>query len=288
MPAMNKTVLLSIVALVGLGAIGYLGYQWQTAMHALDATRTELASTTQVAATTKANLEADNQQLADALAAEKQRNDDFEGKIQDISGTVGKLDKLSKIDPELLQKYSKVFFLSENYTPAALAQIPKELSSDDRDKYFQKEALPFLEDMMSAAKEDGINLQVASAYRSFDTQVLLKTSYKVTYGSGANAFSADQGYSEHQLGVTVDFTSSETGGSLSGFDTTKAYAWLTNNAYKYGFALSYPKNNAYYQYEPWHWRFVSEDLAKDLHDDQKYFFELDQRTLDTYLINFFD
>jgi hypothetical protein len=44
----------------------------------------------------------------------------------------------------------------------------------------------------------------------------------------------------------------------------------------------------YYQYEPWHWRFVGKDLADDLRDDGKYFYDLDQRTIDSYLIDIFD
>ena len=81
------------------------------------------------------------------------------------------------------------------------------------------------------------------------------------YGSGANSFSADQGYSEHQLGTTVDFSTSSLGGSLNGFDQTEAYEWLDKNAHRFGFILSYSKDNAYYIYEPWHWRFVGKDLA---------------------------
>jgi D-alanyl-D-alanine carboxypeptidase len=111
----------------------------------------------------------------------------------------------------------------------------------------------------------------------------------VTYGSGANAFSADQGYSEHQLGTTFDFTTEGIGGGLvTSFENTPAFAWLKDNAHKYGFTLSYPKDNAYYVYEPWHWRFVGEDLAEDLHEAGKTFYDWDQREIDKYLIKIFD
>jgi len=55
------------------------------------------------------------------------------------------------------------------------------------------------------------------------------------------------------------------------FNKTKAYQWLLNNAYKYGFILSYPENNEYYIYEPWHWRFVGIKLATKLHNENKFF-----------------
>ena len=142
--------------------------------------------------------------------------------------------------------------------------------------------------MLEDAEDDGVNLQVVSAFRSFATQKNLKATYLVRYGSGANTFSADQGYSEHQLGTTIDLSTKELDGVLSGFDSTDAYAWLTDNAYKYGFILSYPHNNTYYQYEPWHWRFVGRELARDLHNDDKHFYDLDQREIDPYLVSIFD
>jgi D-alanyl-D-alanine carboxypeptidase len=110
----------------------------------------------------------------------------------------------------------------------------------------------------------------------------------VVYGSGANAFSADQGYSEHQLGTAADVTTNTLAGGLDGFDATPAYKWLTANAYKYGFILSYPQGNGYYEYEPWHWRFVGKKLARYLHTTNERFYDLDQRTIDSYLINIFD
>src|SRR5690606_38397067 len=98
-----------------------------------------------------------------------------------------------------------------------------------------------------------------------------------------------QGYSEHQLGTTIDFTTEGLGGGLvTSFENTPAFAWLADNAHKFGFTLSYPKGNAYYMYEPWHWRFVGEDLAEDLHEDDAYFYDWDQRKIDTYLIKIFD
>jgi D-alanyl-D-alanine carboxypeptidase len=110
--------------------------------------------------------------------------------------------------------------------------------------------------MLVVAENDGINLRIISAYRSFGSQSELKSSYLMTFGSGANKFSADQGYSEHQLGTALDFTTAELEANFINFDKTTAYQWLLNNAFKYGFILSYPEGNQYYQFEPWHWRFV--------------------------------
>lgn len=207
-----------------------------------------------------------------------------------ISGAVGSLQKLAKIDPQLLKKYSKVYFLNENYTPAHLTIIPTELTySSTRQEQFLSEAMPHLLELLHSATTSGVTLYVKSGYRSFAEQKTLKSSYSVIYGAGtANAFSADQGYSEHQLGTTLDFITTGLGGNLAGFDKTQAYQWLINNAHAYGFVLSYPKGNGYYIYEPWHWRYVGIKLATHLHTNNINFYDLDQREIDTYLINTFD
>ncbi len=231
-----------------------------------------------------------SQELAQKLLEEQQKSSEFEESISDIAGTVGTLEKLSKTDRELLQKYSKVYFLSDNYVPMRLKDIDNNYLLDPKvDLQFHGLALSYLEKMMAAAEDDDVILKIASAYRSFGTQSALKNGYLVTYGSGANQFSADQGYSEHQLGTTVDLTTPGQIPALAiSLENTPAYAWLTKNAYRYGFVLSYPKGNAYYQYEPWHWRFVGRSLATRLHNDDMNFSDMDQRDIDKYLVKIFD
>jgi zinc D-Ala-D-Ala carboxypeptidase len=199
------------------------------------------------------------------------------------------LEKLAKTDKELLEKYSKVYFLNEHYIPAKLKDIDSKYLTDSTKKIqIHGEVLTDLENMIEDAKDDDVIITVSSGYRSFETQSTLKSGYTITYGAGtANQFSADQGYSEHQLGTTVDLTTPGVGLTIS-FEKTEAFEWLTENAYRYGFTLSYPKGNAYYQYEPWHWRFVGKDLARKLHKDNDYFYDLDQRDINKYLVDIFD
>ncbi len=210
--------------------------------------------------------------------------------VQTMSSTVSILDKLSKTDKQLLAKYSSVYFLNENYVPAQLGTINAEyLARPDKPEYFLASAIGHVHDLLRAASSSGVRLQVLSAYRSFDTQAALKDGYKVTYGAGtANSFSADQGYSEHQLGSTLDFTMPELRLKLVGFDKTPGYSWLSEHAHEYGFILSYPKNNGHFVFEPWHWRYVGVELASRLQAEGKQFYDLDQRLIDTYLISFND
>jgi zinc D-Ala-D-Ala carboxypeptidase len=233
---------------------------------------------------------AQNNLLNSAVRDQINQTGDLLDQVEQVNDTAVALDKLSKVDTQLLQKYSKVFFLNENYAPANLATIPSGYVFDKSKEYqFNDKVVTYLEQMLDDARDDGVDLKVISAYRSFGTQAILKSSYAVIYGAGtANQFSADQGYSEHQLGTTVDFTTPVLGSNFDTFDTTTAYTWLSKNAYKYGFVISYPKSNTYYVYEPWHWRFVGIDLANRLHRDGEYFYDMDQRKINNYLGVFFD
>jgi LAS superfamily LD-carboxypeptidase LdcB len=234
-------------------------------------------------------LEDKNITLTQTLKTEQQKNNAFSAQIGQIAGTVGKLDQLSKTDKELLQKYSKVYFLNENYVPSELLNVPGDYLYDkNKDTKIHTKVFPFLSSLFNASQMAGIDLKIISAYRSFGEQSSLKGAYLVSYGTGANKFSADQGYSEHQLGTAIDFTTSGLGAGFTDFKNTEAYKWMLNNAYLYGFVLSYPEENTYYQFEPWHWRFVGKSLAGVLHQENKYFYDLDQRTIDSYLINIFD
>jgi zinc D-Ala-D-Ala carboxypeptidase len=279
--------------IIGLGVVSILFYLGIN----LSGLRSETASSTAILSSRVSELETTlavivsmSEELSNKLAEEQEKRSQFEENLSDIEGTVGTLEKLSKTDKELLQKYSRVYFLSDNYVPMSLDDIDSDYIYDPKkDLEFHASALPFLERMLSRAERDGIDLKIVSAYRSFGTQAILKNGYLVTYGSGSNQFSADQGYSEHQLGTAVDITEEGSSALLTlAFENTSAFEWLKNNAYKYGFVLSYPKGNVYYQYEPWHWRFVGVKLATKLHRDSINFSDMEQREIDTYLVRIFD
>lgn len=269
--------------------IGYGWYYLTTQEETLRSRAEQLENSLILTELSLRKAEDENFDLEAALVAEQERVGALADEVGQISGTVGDLEKLSKLDPELLQKYSKVYFLNEHYVPDSLTKIPEDYVYVAGSVHqVHSRVWPFLQDMFDDAADDGVSLYINSAYRSFSTQSSLKAAYKIIYGTGANAFSADQGYSEHQLGTTVDITTTGLGGGVDGFSTTPAYAWLLDNAHKYGFILSYPEGNAYYVFEPWHWRFVGTELARDLHGDGKNFYDVPQRDIDEYLLEIFD
>lgn len=293
-PPGRKRLIWITLGTLALAGLLYGAYRFYMTTRTLAATREQLATTTQtfqnIVASLNENLslsEHEKQELNDALQSTQSNAENLQQKADELATNY---EKLSSLDPELLQKYSKVYFLSENYVPSSLVTLADSyVSGAGRKLQFHEQAWPFLQQMMDDANGTGLGLLVTSAYRSFGTQAALKAQYKVTYGAGtANSFSADQGYSEHQLGTTIDFTTKKTGDLSTTFDVTAESKWLVENAYKYGFVLSYPKGNKYYVYEPWHWRFVGINLATKLHDDNKHLYELDQRDIDSYLISIFD
>jgi D-alanyl-D-alanine carboxypeptidase len=266
-------------------AVGKLNADARNLNAVLASTKQDLA----IAVAQRDNIGLQYNDAVEKYNQEKSRMDALNSQIGQIQGSVDTLEKLKATDEELLKKYSKIYFLNENYIPESFSAVDPEYGYKPDGNYLVNSKIwPFLKVLMVTAKADDIDMKIISAYRSFGEQTSLKSSYKIIYGTGANKFSADQGYSEHQLGTTVDFTTSQIGSSFDGFEDSASYKWLQENAYQFGFVISYPKNNQYYQYEPWHWRFVGRELAKKLHEEGKNFYDLDQREIDQYLISFFD
>ena len=285
------------MTLVAVGAIlpalvvayaAYAYHEVSTANGILQGNILELQGTADTLSQALATTSIDLASTTQALAAAEGQNSAIEPQLNQLSGTVNSLQTLASIDPQLLEKYSEVYFLNENYVPASLSPVATQYLYDtSKPQLFLTGALPDLEALLAGAGRAGVALQVISGYRSFYQQGALKLDYTETYGSGANQFSADQGYSEHQLGTAVDFGMQGAQNLRSGFASSTGYAWLVGNAYQYGFELSYPPGNVYYEFEPWHWRYVGVALATYLHGNNEYFYNMSQRDINSYLISFF-
>jgi D-alanyl-D-alanine carboxypeptidase len=115
--------------------------------------------------------------------------------------------------------------------------------------------------MLTAARADGVDLVVLSAYRSMEEQKALFFDVKAERNQSAREraqVSAPPGFSEHSTGYAVDLGDGAAPGSnlSTSFDQTAAFAWLKANAQRYHFTLSFPPDNPQgVSYEPWHWRF---------------------------------
>lgn len=256
----------------------------QTLAQQVSSMRDKVISLNKALEKTESELETAKSELED----ERERNDELQERVEEVTESVGNLEDTVETEPELLKKYSRAFFLSENYEPAELEEIDEEYVHGDKELTVDERIWPYLEDLLEDAHDEDIELLVTSAYRPFGEQVALHDRYTRVFGEGANEFSAQQGYSEHQLGTTVDFVTPEVNQLTQEFANTEAFEWLEDNAHEYGFVLSYPEGNRFYIYEPWHWRFVGEDLAEDLEDDGDRFYDWSQREIDSYRGDMFD
>lgn len=170
----------------------------------------------------------------------------------------------------LLVLIDKSHAMSSSYTPPDLVYlksygIPVTSSSLQGRGIMMGE----LQQLFTDSKAAGVNLVAASVYRSYWTQNTVFNNYVREYGEAkANTFSARPGQSQHQLGTAVDFTSNEVQYQLTQtFGQTNAGKWLSANAYKYGFFISYPNgydNVTGYEYEPWHFRYLGVQTATAL------------------------
>ncbi len=138
--------------------------------------------------------------------------------------------------------------------PARLASIGEDIHG--RTQWLQPRAARALGRMRDAAAEDGVDLQVVSAFRSIEYQLGI-LERKLARGQSIEEIlrvSAAPGYSEHHSGRCVDFTTPGFPALEPDFEESTAFAWLERHAKRFRFVLSYPRGNRHgIAYEPWHW-----------------------------------
>lgn len=160
---------------------------------------------------------------------------------------------------------NKFHVLSDNFEPDDLINVPKEYT-DDEEFVANKIAVNALIQMFEAAKVDGLEMVVNSAYRSYDDQVEISEFYRKWYGDNyVNKYVARPGYSEHQTGLAFDIGSS----SVNVFADSNEYKWMQENAYKYGFIMRFYKKAEVitgFKSEPWHYRYVGKEIAKYIYE----------------------
>ena len=110
--------------------------------------------------------------------------------------------------------------------------------------------------MVSAATGDGIMLMIVSGFRSVEHQAAL-IRRKISAGQTIDEIlmvNAAPGYSEHHTGRAVDIATPGWRPLTEEFESSDAFKWLCSNSGRFGFSLSYPRDNPHgFTYEPWHW-----------------------------------
>ncbi|BCT91296.1 peptidase [Lysobacter helvus] len=110
--------------------------------------------------------------------------------------------------------------------------------------------------MQADAMRNDIVLEAISGYRSHDYQLGI-FERKRARGQTVDEIltvNAAPGYSEHHGGRALDIGTPGEPPAEESFETTRAFAWLQDNAGGHGFTMSYPRDNPHgIVYEPWHW-----------------------------------
>ena len=181
-----------------------------------------------------------------------------------------------------LYPMSKTFSINEMYIPETLVRVPTAYVKNDAFICVTTDTLASLTDMFDDAQKEDYTLYVTSGFRSGATQQSLFDYYTSVMGlMEAERRSAYPGHSEHQLGTTVDVTGGTTPATSQTFGTTPEGMWIKEHAREYGFVLSYQEGKEEvtgYMYEPWHLRYVGEEVAEEVADEEltlgEYLFEL--------------
>jgi len=130
-----------------------------------------------------------------------------------------------------------------------------------RDRQLTPHAAGRWSGLRAAAQQDGVALLLVSAFRSLEYQRQI-FERKIRAGEaleGILKVNTPPGYSEHHTGRAVDLATPGCPPLTEEFETTAAFAWLVRHAYRFGFAMTYPRGNRFgIAYEPWHWAVLEE------------------------------
>jgi D-alanyl-D-alanine carboxypeptidase len=152
--------------------------------------------------------------------------------------------------------YARRHRLRQVREPVRLASIGLDIQA--REQWLTPGAARAFTAMRNAALHDNVELQVVSAFRSITYQLGI-IERKLQRGLQMDAIlrvSAAPGYSEHHSGRALDLTAPGYAPVEEVFERSGAFAWLTRNASRFGYVLSYPRGNEHrIAYEPWHWCF---------------------------------
>lgn len=160
--------------------------------------------------------------------------------------------------------------LSKDFSVPKLTRLKNRQSIDSR-------AYPALQKMMDAARSAGYEPLICSSYRTWDKQNELfqrKVFFYMDQGysraeaeTQASFWVARPGTSEHQVGLAVDIVDQNYQILDEKQEDTPVQQWLMTHCAEYGFILRDPTEKSEATgigYEPWHYRYVGLDAAKEI------------------------
>ena len=134
----------------------------------------------------------------------------------------------------------------------------------------ERVTLEHFEALREKLLEQGVNIEMDSTYRSVKRQEELWAEFEAQYGREyCEKYVAVPGYSEHHTGLVIDVCLIKDGKVIDDNDQMIAEEEIFSKVHailhEYGFILRYMKGKESitgYSYEPWHFRYVGEEVAK--------------------------
>ena len=190
------------------------------------------------------------------------------GDDKSIRGVPELIDVLAYDDGDLMVLVNKYHGTVPDYEPIDMVPVDPALATWN-DLEMKKEAYDAYLEMYEDAKEQGFDLKICSAYRSYETQKGLYNNALASYDPEfAHMYSSYPGRSEHHTGLAIDITSASMDWGLrQDFADFPDGQWLDEHCQDYGFILRYLKGAediTGYMYEPWHFRYVGKEAAKEI------------------------
>lgn len=202
--------------------------------------------------------------------AQNQETAAAENAVESTNMTAAESGKYAKQDDWRFVLVNPWYILPEGYDEVATSSIPNGESVDSR-------CYPEFVRMLDDCRAAGGQPVVCSSYRSHAKQVVLfddqvkglmaKGMTKQEAEKHAGTEVAVPGTSEHELGLAVDICDYKYQNLDDSQADTATQKWLIKHCWEYGFILRYPKNKTGITgiiYEPWHYRYVGKDAAKEI------------------------
>ena len=177
-------------------------------------------------------------------------------------------DRIFGLEPsvaaEVLQRATRLDALPDGYAPSDLIDTSSAGLPAMGVQRIRRLIVDDTRALIDSAGAAGYDLYVGSGFRSQAYQQEIFRAQIGRFGSAelAERYSARPGHSQHQLGTTIDFTS-----TFRGFRGSDAAQWLELHAHEFGFILPYTEASRTctgYIDEPWHARWVGRQLASGL------------------------
>lgn len=162
-----------------------------------------------------------------------------------------------------------------NYLPADFERNTRKIEGH----YIDVGAYDDIVNMLADMRKEGLSPYICSSTRTIEYQEnLFNKRLKKNKAAGLSEqdaldetakWTAIPGTSEHHTGYALDIVSTKNTTLDESQENTPEQQWMMKNSWKYGFILRYPEGKTHITgiyYEPWHYRYVGKEAAKEIYE----------------------